>query len=99
MTLAGLLPLIKTCPQLRHICLSLNATQIHQSLLLGVSNPIVEELWLCASPIFIPEKVFRSLIMMFPRLKKVRVYGAAEEDGWSTVNDLLNNSAFHTAEE
>jgi hypothetical protein len=37
--------------------------------------------------------------MMFPRLKKVRVYGAVEEDGWSTVNDLLNNSAFHTAEE
>jgi hypothetical protein len=99
MTLAGLLPLIKYCPHLHHICLSLDATQIRPSPLLGVSNPIIDKLWLCSSPIITPEKVFRALVTMFPRLKKVVVYGAVEEDGWSKVNDLLNISAFDIAEE
>jgi hypothetical protein len=69
--LAGLLPLIKSCPHLRRICLSLIARQIPPSLLRALSNLIFDDLWLCGSTLITPEKVFRSLITMFPHLEKI----------------------------
>lgn len=73
MTLAGLIPVVKRCRDLEVLDLALHMEAIDSSLLDGVSNSIMDELYLRTSST-IAEPVFalvRTLIALFPSISSV----------------------------
>ena len=70
MTLAGLIPLLKRCPNLDELDISLIAKPIDTDLLLGIpSSDNVYRLCFPASAIESPSEVFRCMVLMFPQLR------------------------------
>jgi hypothetical protein len=83
-TLTGLLPLVKHCPALRTLCLSLDVKQALPTLLRGhgVYNEELESLSLCSTPISSINKVFHFLTSIFPYSRGVVGYSLIKgEDG------------------
>ena len=91
MTLAGLIPLIKYCPDLYCIRLSIFAKPVDPSLHAGIFNNHTHLLYLRAPRIVTPAEVCRSLVLMFPRLEGVFVDGERPEDTshWEWINTYL----------
>jgi hypothetical protein len=91
MTLTGLVPLIKKCPQLQSLSLSLDAKPVKPALLDGVYNINICRLSFYGSTISSPLQVFRSLIRMFPNLQSVDY---EIPYCWREVNRLLRDSSY-----
>lgn len=60
-TLAGILPLVRSCPHLRYLRLSLKLQPFPSSLASGISNSRFRSMAFIASPVTFPEKVSRCL--------------------------------------
>ncbi|KAF8059821.1 hypothetical protein FPV67DRAFT_339324 [Lyophyllum atratum] len=90
-TLAGLIPLVRYCPRLKDLSLSILAMPFnHQILPHGIRNEAIIDLGLVQSPITSPLLVFPCLMLMFPNLASIDVDLDKEEcEGWEVVMDLL----------
>lgn len=91
--LAGLIPLIRDCPRLSTLELSLAAKPFDPDLLSpGINNTKVTHLDLGRSSIVDPLDVFRCLMLMFPRLESLFADGFDYEqsEAWATVIGLVN---------
>jgi hypothetical protein len=99
-TLAGLVPLIKHCPNLCHIDMQIDAKPVPFALLEGIRNTSVQTINLQGSAIDKHLGVLRSLVQLFPNLtsvhgRLVRPQGqmssiqAKYNDCWEKVNDML----------
>ncbi|GLB34285.1 hypothetical protein LshimejAT787_0111690 [Lyophyllum shimeji] len=92
LTLAGLIPLIRDCPRLREIELSIRAEPFDVGLLQPqIRNTTITSLILGPSPIVNPRGVFRCLVGMFPKLESVACCeNALEEhdDAWEKLDDV-----------
>ncbi|KAF9459416.1 hypothetical protein BDZ94DRAFT_1020645 [Collybia nuda] len=101
-TLEGITPLIKLCPELSDLRITLIAHPIPLATLDGIFNNSIKTIILDHSTITQSKKVFRSLIRMFPHLTNVKVYEArnlytAEENmtykmRWYRINRLLRET-------
>lgn len=95
-TLSGLIPLVKHCPKLESLSISLDARNPpfsqDQTPGSGVSNPILHSAHFFRSPIDQCYKVAAFLSGIFPNLKSVRA-DFVEEDGgsddWKAVNQAI----------
>ena len=68
MTLAGLIPLLKRCPRLGHLEVSLIAKPVDPSALLGISSLTVYRVSFPFSAVESPWEVYRSMAVMFPKI-------------------------------
>lgn len=94
MTLAGLIPLIKNCPQLSRLTLSIIVEPFHPSLLGYASNLLITSLRLPHSPITHPFKVGRCLTAMFPMLHDLDgKCNPGDEKPWDDLRKWLRTSA------
>ncbi|RDB20538.1 hypothetical protein Hypma_012490 [Hypsizygus marmoreus] len=93
MTLEGLIPLVRCCPRLNNLLIALIAKPFDPTLLLGSSNMFIRRLMFVRSPIVSPEKVFRCLVLMFPKLNSAKGSGRREDrQNWQKVDQLLRAS-------
>ncbi|KAG5642743.1 hypothetical protein DXG03_002257 [Asterophora parasitica] len=95
-TLAGIIPLVKNCPDLDCFLLPISAKPFDIGLLdPGIRNTKITELSLAPSLISEPSRVFRCLIVMFPRLRLLECPGFDDtsEEGWQRVQTLVSESA------
>ncbi|KAF8059509.1 hypothetical protein FPV67DRAFT_449991 [Lyophyllum atratum] len=96
-TLAGLVPLIRLCPQLSYLSLTLDVKPFswdQDILLSGNCNPRITSLSVPFSPITDPEGVFRCLQLMFPCLTSIEygpiTYETRDQVGdWDRLVELL----------
>ncbi|KAF8055208.1 hypothetical protein FPV67DRAFT_1544554 [Lyophyllum atratum] len=95
-TLAGLIPLVKNCPQLTDLSLAVSAIPFSLELLQpGICNTLITSIdffQLC--PIENPVAVFRCLVVMFPNLRSVAGGGfdSATNRAWDRVCGLFEES-------
>lgn len=92
-TLSGLVPLVKHCPDLVTLIVGLHASPISTHLLKGVYNLELHDLMLGPSTIKSPGQVVRSLIRLFPSLEQVAFDSttAVHTEAWMTVNKILRS--------
>ncbi|KAG6846933.1 hypothetical protein H0H93_011023, partial [Arthromyces matolae] len=91
LTLAGLIPLIRNCPDLMMIHLNVVASLVEQKLLEGVHNHKLTKLNLRRSCIQgDPFKVYQTISTMFPRLHQITIF--SDEEGWKVVQEALLTS-------
>ncbi|KAF8063944.1 hypothetical protein FPV67DRAFT_1654105 [Lyophyllum atratum] len=94
-TLAGLVPLIRHCPQLSHLSLTLDAKPFgrdQDDLLAGICNRRITSLVVPYSLITDPEGVFQCLQLMFPCLTSIDYqisYETDQEGDWDRLVELL----------
>jgi hypothetical protein len=95
-SLAGLVPLVKHCPKLHTLCLSFHARAVHPDSIDGVCSRNIQSLTIgWDSTILSPPEVIRSLLTLFPDLKKVIVEeGVADLKAWEEVKSWLEASAY-----
>lgn len=94
MTLAGLIPLVKNCPQLNRLSLPIIATPFHPSLVGDASNSLVTSLHLPYSPITHPMKVGRCLTAIFPMLSDLSgKCNSGNERAWNDLKEWIKVSA------
>jgi hypothetical protein len=72
-TLEGMILLVKRCPRLRTLTMTIHAQPVRPTLLTGVSNDHITSIWLDYSSVIQPIKVFLSLVRMFPNLIVVQL--------------------------
>ncbi|KAG6837006.1 hypothetical protein H0H93_016466 [Arthromyces matolae] len=98
MTLKGLVPLITNCPDIEQISIPIHAAPIDPAIFLHppVCNTLVTYLLFKPATIIHPQKVFRSLITLFPRLETVIAHASSEEDqrGWAEVGKLVRSTNY-----
>jgi hypothetical protein len=94
MTLEGLIPLVKNCPQLEILDIPMNVRPFDPTLLDGVCNTKLSHLGFSHSPIKSPLQVFRSLTRMFPNLKSVSYDMDTHRELWAELDRLLVGSAY-----
>ncbi|KAG5650947.1 hypothetical protein H0H81_010439 [Sphagnurus paluster] len=90
-TLAGLIPLIRRCPRLKEIYISIHVTPFDTALLHpGDRNMNITSLHLLSSTLSNPPRAFRCLVILFPNLTKVYAVGLAKkEEEWIYLQKLL----------
>jgi len=98
-TLAGLIPLIRHCPQLHYLCVPVAAQPFNHGLLEPeICNTAIRVLELDTSSIQGPPiAVFRCLMRMFPNLTSICCDDMSDDDlhnGWNAVSDWLQESVW-----
>ncbi|KAG5650946.1 hypothetical protein H0H81_010438 [Sphagnurus paluster] len=90
-TLAGLIPLIRRCPRLKQIAISIHVTPFDTALLHpGDRNMNITSLHLLSSTLSNPPRAFRCLVILFPNLTKVDAVGLTKkEQDWVYLQKLL----------
>ncbi|KAG5342357.1 hypothetical protein C0989_002830 [Termitomyces sp. Mn162] len=92
MTLSGLIPLIRHCPDLNFLQVSIVADPFEPSLLLPkMFNMNITSLHFTHAHIDKPLAVFRCLVCMFPKLQEVTVLGSSGD--WETLSSLIRESS------
>lgn len=101
-TLEGIISLIKFCPRLSELRITIKACPVPPTILDGIHNHHIKTIALDHSTVVQPKKVFRSLIRIFPRLtaitfREVRHLYTVEEslaykNGWNEINSLLGET-------
>lgn len=91
MTLAGLIPLVRRCPDLCALSIGIRASPVNPHLLNGVHNLKLKELSLGPSTIESPGQVARSLVRLFPSLELVESDPTlrVRAKRWMSVNKIL----------
>jgi hypothetical protein len=90
-TLAGLVPLIKHCPNLCNIYMQIDAKPVPLALLEGVRNTRIQTIVIHGSAIDQPLGVLRSLIHLFPNLVYVDGQLARPSGPMSPIQERYNN--------
>ncbi|KAG5642651.1 hypothetical protein DXG03_002363 [Asterophora parasitica] len=95
-TLAGLIPLIRHCPELNSFSIPIHAKPFDVNLLQpGDRNMTIEYLHFEASTIEAPAAVYRRLLLMFPKLEWIvthHLLANDDEEGWGYIREVLQES-------
>jgi hypothetical protein len=96
-TLHGLIPLVKHCPELKHLELAFNAKAVDPKALYGVFSQGIQYLYVYrSSTITCPRQVTRALVTLFPLLASIDMeVGIADFETWNEVGKWLKQSAYH----
>ena len=97
MTLAGLLPLLKGCPNLRSLDISLIAKPIDISRPSGISSSnTVYQVCFPASAMESPSEVFDCIVLMFPHLRGFAGFsyrwGSDDDAAWRELCQLIRDT-------
>ena len=94
MTLAGLIPMLRRCPNLRNLDISLVAKPLDLSLLSGISSSnTIYQVCFPASAIESPSEVFDCIVLMFPHLRRFKGFsyrwGSDDSAAWRDLSLLI----------
>jgi hypothetical protein len=92
MTLAGLVPLIKMCPQLQSLELPLKAELVAITLLDGAFNPNLIRACFETPSIESPRQVFRFLSRVLPNVEQIWSPSPHGREVWREVNKLMHDA-------